>query len=73
MLLQSLRALCLAPGGPGSNWKYLEELVRSTRVFGGLVCGFQIDLHFANTVESFIMFQCTILILAHDLTHFQQH
>jgi len=36
MLLQSLRALCLAPGGSGSVWKYLEALVRSPGVSGGL-------------------------------------
>jgi len=45
MLLQSLTALCLAPGGPGSIWKYFEALVRSTGVSGRLVCGFRTDLH----------------------------
>jgi len=48
MHLQSLRALCLAAGGPGSIWNYLEALVRSARVSGRFACGFQTDLHFAN-------------------------
>jgi len=48
MLLQSLRALCKAPGGPGSIWKYLEALVRATRVSGRFACGFRTDLHFAD-------------------------
>jgi len=34
MLLHSLRALCLAPGGSGSIWKYLEALVKSPGVSG---------------------------------------
>jgi len=32
--LQCLRALCLAPDGPGSNLKYTEALVRVTRLSG---------------------------------------
>jgi len=36
MLLQSLTALCNAPGGAGSIWKYLEALVRATGVSGRL-------------------------------------
>jgi len=48
MLLQSLRALCLAPGGPGSMWNYLGAPVRSTRVAGRFACGFRTDLHYAN-------------------------
>jgi hypothetical protein len=48
MLLQSLGALCLAPGGPGSIWKYLGALVRSTGVSGRFACGFRTDLHFAD-------------------------
>jgi hypothetical protein len=48
MLLQSLRALCLAPGGPGSIWNYLAALVRSTGVSGRFACGFRTDLHFAD-------------------------
>jgi len=48
MLRQSLRALYLAPGGPGSIWKYLETLVRSTGVSGMFACGFQTDLHCAD-------------------------
>jgi hypothetical protein len=50
MLLQSLRALCLAPGGPGSTWKYLEALVRSTGVSGRFACDFQTELHFAYVI-----------------------
>jgi len=52
MLLQSLRALCFAPGGPGSIWKYLEALVRSAGVSGRFVCGFQTDLHFADGLNN---------------------
>jgi len=48
MLLQSLRALCLAPGGSGSVWKYLEALVRSPGVSWRIVCGFRTELHFAD-------------------------
>ena len=47
-LLQSLRALCLAPGWPGSIWKYLEALVRSTGVSGRVACGFLTDIHFPD-------------------------
>ena len=48
MLLQSLRALCLAPRGSGSVWKYLEALVRSPGVSGRITCGFRTELHFAD-------------------------
>jgi len=48
MLLQSLKALCLAPGGPGSIWKYLEALLTLTGVSGRLACGFRTDLQFAD-------------------------
>jgi len=48
MLLQSLRALCFAPGRPSSIWKYFEALVRSTGVSGRFGCGFRSNLHFAN-------------------------
>jgi len=48
MLLQSLRALCKAPGGAGSIWKYVEALVRASGVSGRFVYGFQTDLHFAD-------------------------
>jgi len=48
ILLQSLRALCLAPAGPGSIWKYLEALVRSPRVAGRFAGSFQTDLHFTD-------------------------
>jgi len=39
MLLQSPRALCKTPGGPGSIWNYLEALVRATRVSGRFARG----------------------------------
>jgi hypothetical protein len=51
MLLQSLRALCLAPGGPGSIWNYLGASVRSTGVSGRFKCGFWTDLHFADATS----------------------
>jgi len=47
-LLQSLRALCLAPGGSGSVWKYLEALVMSPGVSGRIACSFRTELHFAD-------------------------
>ena len=48
MLLQSLRALCKAPGGPGSIRKYLEALVKATGVSRRFVCGFRTDLDFSD-------------------------
>ena len=48
MLLQSLRAICKAAGGPGSIWKYLDAPVRATGVSGRFGCGFRTDLHFAD-------------------------
>jgi len=48
ILLQSLRVLCLAPGGSGSIWKYLEALVRLHRVSGRIAWGFQAELHCAD-------------------------
>jgi hypothetical protein len=50
MLFQSLRALCIAPGGPGSILNDLGAPVRSTRVSGRCGCGFQTDIHFANDI-----------------------
>jgi hypothetical protein len=52
MLLESLRALYLAPGGAGSIWKYLGALVRSTRVSGRFACGFWTGLHFADALAA---------------------
>jgi len=54
MLLQSLRALCKAPGGPGSIWKYLEALVMATGVSGRFACGFRTDLHFADEGTKYV-------------------
>jgi hypothetical protein len=51
MLLQSLRVLCEAPGGPGSIWKYLEALVRATGESGRFACGFRTDFHFADELK----------------------
>jgi len=60
MLLQSLRALCEAPGGPGSIRQYLETLGRATGESGRFGCGFWTDLHFAddeyNTHFGFYLF-----------------
>lgn len=47
MLVQSLRALFLTPGGPGSIWIYIEPQLRSTGVSGSIVYGFLTDSHFA--------------------------
>jgi hypothetical protein len=52
MLLQSLRALCKAPGEAGSIWKYLEAQVRATRGSGRFVYGFRIDLHLADVANA---------------------
>ena len=48
MLLQSLKALCKAPGGAGSIWEYLEAVVRDTRVSGRVAYGFRTELHFPD-------------------------
>jgi hypothetical protein len=48
MLLYSVRALCKAPGGVGSIWKYLEALTRATGVSGRFAYSFQTELHFAD-------------------------
>jgi hypothetical protein len=48
MLLQSLSALCKAPGEAGSIWEYLEAVVRTTRVSGRFAYGFRTELHFAD-------------------------
>jgi len=50
MLLQSLRALCLAPGGPGSIWKYFGALVMLAGVSGRFAYGFRTDPHFADVL-----------------------
>jgi hypothetical protein len=48
MLLQSLSALCKAPGGAGSIWEYLEAVMRAARVSGRFAYGFRTKLHFAD-------------------------
>jgi hypothetical protein len=55
MLLHSLRALCKAPGGAGSIWKYLEAVVRATRVSGSCGYSFRTELHFADVNVSTIV------------------
>jgi len=62
MLFQSLRALCLAPGGPGSIWNHLGAPVRSTGVSGRFVCGFRTDLHFADDLRAYseVGWECVI-------------
>jgi hypothetical protein len=46
MHLQSLTALCIAPGGPGSIWNYMGAPVRTTGVSARFACGIRTDLHF---------------------------
>jgi len=52
MLLESVRARCLAPGGSWSILKYLKALVRLPGVSGRIACSFRTDLHFADVVTS---------------------
>ena len=65
MLLYSLRALCLSPGGSGSGWKYLEALVTSPGVSGRIVWCFRTDLHFTDDMispkEDMVEFKCSPL------------
>jgi hypothetical protein len=63
MLLQSLRALCLAPGWSGSIWKYLKALVWSPGVSGRIACCFRTDLHFADGVQHTPTIVCHPFIL----------
>jgi hypothetical protein len=71
MLLQSLRALCFAPGGPGSIWNYLGAPVTSTGVSGRFGCGFRTDLHFADEswVDAVLGVCCTRCMLYSVSTH----
>jgi len=48
MLLHSLRALCKAPGGAGSIWKYSEALARATGVSERFAYGFRTEIHYAD-------------------------
>jgi hypothetical protein len=50
MLFQSLRALCLAAGGPGSVWNHLGVPMKSTGVSGRFVCDSWTDVHVADAV-----------------------
>jgi len=58
MLLQSPRALCIAPGGPGSIWNDLEAPVRSAGVSWRFACGFRTDLHFADVAQPLYYTRC---------------
>jgi hypothetical protein len=68
MLFQSLRALCLTPGGPGRIWNHLEAPVRSIGVSGSFACGFQTDLPFADTAYPRCMTKNCLLAVD---SHFQ--
>jgi len=48
MFLQSPREHRNALVGSESIWKYLDPLVRATRVSRRFTCGFQTKLHLAN-------------------------
>jgi len=50
MLFQSLRALCIAPGGPGNICNQLGAPVRSIGVSGRFGCGFPTNSHFDNVM-----------------------
>ena len=52
MLLQSLRALCLAPGRSGSVCKYFKALVRLPVVTWRIARGCCTKLHVADAIES---------------------
>jgi len=52
MLLQSLRVVCFATGGPGSICKYFEAFVWLTGVSRKVDCVFQTDLHCADVIPS---------------------
>jgi hypothetical protein len=55
MLLQYLRALSLASGGPGSVWNYLGAPVRLAGVSRRFACGFRTDLHFADELKPMVL------------------
>ena len=63
MLLQSLRAYCKAPGGPGRIWKYLEALVRTTGVSERFVCGFWTNLYSADVVMVMMIVMVMIMVM----------
>jgi len=65
LLLQSLGALGLSPGGSGSVWKFLEALLRSRWVSGRIACGFMTELHSADVVASWMHL--------HNSRCFQEH
>jgi len=70
IFLQSLRALCKAPLGAGSIWKYLEALARATGVLGRFAYGFRTKLHFADVVAPFHVLQPLAVFLTVGLARF---
>jgi len=58
MIFRNLRALCLAPGGPGSIWNHFGAPVRSTAVSRWFGCGFRPDFHFADDGVTVVPFIC---------------
>jgi len=48
LLLESLRALCKAPGGAESIWEYLEAVVMATGMPGRFAYVFRTELHSAD-------------------------
>lgn len=50
MLLQSLGALCKAPGKVRSIWKYLDGHARATGESARFDYAFQTELHFVNVM-----------------------
>jgi hypothetical protein len=62
MLMHSLRELWTVPEGAGSIWKYLEAVVRATRVSERFAYGFQTDLHSADvTCQSIHLSECVLI------------
>jgi len=70
ILLKSLRAPSLAPGGPGNIWKYFEALVRSTGVSGRFACGFLTDLHYADHKSDLWDMEC-VYVKLYTRTHWK--
>jgi hypothetical protein len=64
MLLQSLRALCLATGGPGSIWKDSEAQLRTTGVSGGFAHDFETDyiLLMLAVIETCVEVICSVRV-----------
>jgi hypothetical protein len=52
--MQDLRVYYFAEGGPRSSWIYLGAVVRSTRVAGRIMWGFETSLHAAYMKSLFL-------------------